>query len=291
VASWQPAILTPPTAAGRFVTLGLTRDAKPRDVAARLGALALDDHLIVGIGEPLVRALGKQVDGLRAFPEIHGPGGTFPSTQGAIWLFFGGTDSGEILLRARRVILSLGDYVRVDEDIPSFVYGGGHDLTGFEDGTENPKGERAVEVAFGTAPQRTGGCFVATQKWIHDLGGFERLSQKARNDVFGRDRESNEELASAPVSAHVKRTAQESYEPNAFLLRRSMPWGDVREHGLYFVAYAATLDSYERILRRMAGLDDGTPDALLSISRAVTGGYFWCPPLRGDRLDLRALGV
>ena len=68
-----------------------------------------------------------------------------------------------------------------------------------------------------------------------------------------------------------------------------MPWGDVREHGLYFVAYAATLDPYERILRRMAGLDDGIPDALLSISRAVTGGYFWCPPLLGDRLDLRAL--
>jgi len=70
-----------------------------------------------------------------------------------------------------------------------------------------------------------------------------------------------------------------------------MPWGDVREHGLYFVAYAATLDSYERILRRMAGLDDGIADALLSISRAVTGGYFWCPPVRGDRLDLRALAL
>jgi len=291
VANWQPAILTPPSSAGRFVTLGLTRDANPRDVATRLAALSLDERLIVGIGEPLVSALGKKVDGLRAFPEVRGPGGTFPSTQGAVWLFFGGSDAGEILLRARRLILSLGDHVRVDEDIPSFVYGGGRDLTGFEDGTENPKGERAVEVAFGTGPARTGGCFVATQKWIHDLGGFERLSQKARNDVFGRELDSNEELAGAPPTAHVKRTAQESYEPNAFLLRRSMPWGDVREHGLYFVAYAATLDPYERILRRMAGLDDGVADALLSISRAVTGGYFWCPPVGGTHLDLRALGV
>jgi hypothetical protein len=38
---WQPGILSPPTAAGRFMTLGLTGDAKPRDVAARLGALDL----------------------------------------------------------------------------------------------------------------------------------------------------------------------------------------------------------------------------------------------------------
>jgi len=289
--NWQSAILAPPTAAGRFITLGLTRDAKPRDVVARLGALTVGADLIVGLGAPLVGALGKQIAGLRAFPELRGPGGAFPSTQGAVWLSLGGTDPGAILHRARRVVASLGDSLRIDEDLPSFVYGGGRDLTGFEDGTENPKGERAIEVAFGAGPAVTGGCFVATQKWIHDLGGFERLSRTARNDVIGRDIDSNEELASAPLSAHVKRAAQESYDPQAFLLRRSMPWGDVREHGLYFVAYAASLDPFERILRRMAGLDDGVVDALLSFSRAVTGGYFWCPPVAGERLDLRALGA
>ena len=286
--NWQPSILAPPTAAGRFITLGLTGDADPRDVARRLGGLAIGEGLVAGIGEPLARALGAAVPGLRAFPVVSGPGGTFPSTQGAAWLFVGGTDPGEILHRSRRVLASLGDFVRVDDDLPSFVYGGGRDLSGFEDGTENPKGERAIEVAFGAG---AGGTFVATQKWIHDLGGFERLSQQARNDVIGRDQSSNEELASAPLSAHVKRTAQESYDPPTFMLRRSMPWGDIREHGLYFVAYAATLDAFERQLRRMAGLDDGISDALLKLSRAVTGGYFWCPPVKNGKLDLRALGV
>jgi putative iron-dependent peroxidase len=285
--SWQSAILAPPTAAGRFITLGLTGDAQPRDVVRRLGALSVGEGLVVGIGEPLARALGAKVEGLRAFPVVSGPGGTFPSTQGAVWLFVGGTDAGEILHRSRRVVASLGDFVRVDEDLPSFVYSGGRDLSGFEDGTENPKGERAVEVAFGGA----GDSFVATQRWIHDLGGFERLSPEARNDVIGRDQLSNEELAAAPLSAHVKRTAQESYDPPTFMLRRSMPWGDIREHGLYFVAYAATLDAFERQLHRMAGLDDGISDALLKLSRAVTGGYFWCPPVTGGKLDLRALGV
>jgi putative iron-dependent peroxidase len=112
-----------------------------------------------------------------------------------------------------------------------------------------------------------------------------------RNDIIGRDRDSNDELADAPASAHVKRTAQESYDPPAFMLRRSMPWGDVREHGLYFVAYCATLDAFERQLRRMAGLEDGIKNALLRFSRAATGGYFWCPPILGNHLDLRALGL
>jgi putative iron-dependent peroxidase len=288
VHNWQPTILALPAASGRFITLGLTGDADPRDVATRLAKLSVGEGLIVGIGEPLARALGVIVPGLRAFPVVSGPGGTFPSTQGAVWLFVGGDDPGEILHRSRRVVSSLGDYVRVDEDLPSFVYGGGRDLTGFEDGTENPKDERAIEVAFGGG---AGGTFVATQRWIHDLGGFERLSQQARNDVIGRDLDSNEELAAAPLSAHVKRTAQEGFDPPAFLLRRSMPWGDIREHGLYFVAYAATLDTFERQLRRMSGLDDGISDALLKFSRAVTGGYFWCPPVKGTKLDLSPLGI
>jgi putative iron-dependent peroxidase len=285
---WQPEILALPHAAGRFLTLGLTGDADPGDVAKRLGALPIGEGLVVGIGAPLARALGASLPGLRAFPVVSGPGVTFPSTQGAVWLFLGGTDPGEILHRSRRVLAALGGSLRVDEDLPSFVYDGGRDLSGFEDGTENPKDDRAVAVAFGGG---AGGTFVATQRWIHDLGGLEGLSQQARNDVIGRDQISNEELASAPPSAHVKRTAQEGYDPPAFLLRRSMPWGDVREQGLYFVAYAATLDSFERQLRRMAGLDDGVSDALLRFSRAVTGGYFWCPPVADGRLDLRALGA
>ena len=43
-------------------------------------------------------------------------------------------------------------------------------------------------------------------------------------------------------------------------------------------------------MRRMAGQDDGIVDALFGISRPVTGAYFWCPPMRGGRLDLRRLG-
>jgi porphyrinogen peroxidase len=291
VSTWQPAILTPPPPAGRFLTFGLPRDADARDIGARLAALTLDEHTIIGVGAPLARALGRTLDGLRAFPDVAGPGGHFPSTQGAVWSFLGGDDAGDVLHRARRLVASLGDGVRLDEDVASYTYGGGRDLSGFVDGTENPKDDRALEVAFGLeATGRLGHTFVATQKWIHDLGAFEHLTKAARNAVIGRDLDTDEELADAPASAHVKRAAQESYDPVAFILRRSMPWGDVREHGLYFVAYGASLDAFERILRRMVGLEDGVTDALLTMSRAVTGGYFWCPPTREQHLDLRALG-
>ena len=75
------------------------------------------------------------------------------------------------------------------------------------------------------------------------------------------------------------------------MVRRSMPWATVWGQWLEFIAYGRSLDAYERVMRRMTGLDDGTVDALFSFSRPVTGGYYWCPPVRSGKLDLRLLGL
>jgi amidohydrolase len=49
------------------------------------------------------------------------------------------------MLRARAVVRRLGACVRIDEDVATFSYAGGRDLSGYEDGTENPK----VDAVFG----------------------------------------------------------------------------------------------------------------------------------------------
>ena len=67
----------------------------------------------------------------------------------------------------------------------------------------------------------------------------------------------------------------ESYLPEAFMVRRSVPWGTPSQHGLYFVAYGRSLDAFERVLTRMAGIEDGMRDALFSFTHPVTGGYYW----------------
>jgi putative iron-dependent peroxidase len=109
--------------------------------------------------------------------------------------------------------------------------------------------------------------------------------------AVGRRRSDNEELEDAPESSHVKRTAQESFEPEAFVLRRSMPWAMSNKAGLMFVAFGRSFDAFEAQMRRMAGLDDGIVDAMFRISKPVSGAYFWCPPMRDGKLDLRLLGV
>jgi putative iron-dependent peroxidase len=205
----------------------------------------------------------------------------------------GGDNRGELLDRARSVHDLLGDGFRLEEEVTTFRYRKGHDLTGYEDGTENPQGDRAVAAAIvsGKGVGLDGSSFVAVQRFIHDLMAFHLHSRHEADAIIGRNLETNEELEDAPPTAHVKRSAQESFEPEAFMVRRSMPWGDLRESGLYFVAYGESLDRFERVLRRMAGLDDGIVDALTTFTRAVSGGYYWCPPILDGKLDLRALGI
>lgn len=41
----------------------------------------------------------------------------------------------------------------------------------------------------------------------------------------------------------------------------------------------------------MAGLEDGSVDGLLAVTRATSGGYYFCPPMAQGGIDLRALGM
>jgi putative iron-dependent peroxidase len=216
-----------------------------------------------------------------------------PSTQGALFCFLSGEDRGELLHASRRLVQSLSAAFRPSEVIDTFTHREGRDLTGYLDGTENPKAEAAVEAAIirGRGAGLDGGSFVAIQRWAHDLDAFAGRTRAQRDAAVGRSMETNEELTAAPPSAHVKRSAQESFEPAAFMLRRSMPFVTQDQSGLCFVAYGESLDRFERVLRRMLGLDDGVVDALFGFTRPVSGGYYFCPPLREGRLDLRALGI
>ena len=98
------------------------------------------------------------------------------------------------------------------------------------------------------------------------------------------------DVADRDFDKHVKRTAQESFDPEAFMLRRSMPWMMSMQAGLMFVAFGKSLYAFEAQMRRMAGLDDNILDGVFRLSKPVTGAYFWCPPMRGGQLDLRRVG-
>ena len=292
---FQPGILAPVPAAARHLQFNLAPHPSAHDLLVALKRLAdavEGEQTVVGIGLPLVAALGRTLPGLHNFPAFTSERVTIPATPTALWCWLRGDDRGTLLHRARQIEHLLAPGLVLAQSLETFCYENSLDLTGYEDGTENPEGEEAIAAAFATGQGvgLDGGSIAALQQWVHDLDRFEAMPGTEQDDVFGRRKADNAEFDTAPESAHVKRTAQESFDPEAFVLRRSMPWADCGQAGLAFLAFGHDATAFEALLGRMTGQEDGIVDALFRFTHPVTGAYFWCPPRVGGRLDLRALG-
>jgi len=289
----QAGILGPCPRLARYLTFSLTEVSRAGKALQSLCDVADGDKTVVGFGQPLVLGLGGRIGGLRTFPSYAGAAFTVPSTPAALWCWLRGEDRGELLHRSRSIQRAVSPAFGPDSAIDAFQFGASRDLTGYEDGTENPKGKKATKAAIvqGEGEGLDGSSFVAVQQWVHDLDRFDSMPAREQDNTVGRRKKDNKEIADAPPSAHVKRAAQETFEPQAFVVRRSMPWADGARAGLVFVAFGKSLDAFEAQLKRMVGAEDGVTDALFKFTRPISGSYFWCPPVKNGRLDLRALGL
>ena len=292
VSTAQPYILAKPFQCGLSLSFALAPLCEPDKALKRLARDFDASWGTLAIGEPLARKVERSIPGLRTFPAMSAPGAGVPSTQQSLWMMLTAPSPGAVFDILQRVnLLVMPHFMQVDS-MPTFIYDTGRDLTGFEDGTENPKGRKAAAAAVVADGPLAGSSFVAVQRWVHDLAHFGRMTPARRDAVIGRRQGTNEEIPHAPRSSHVKRSTQEDFDPPAFMVRRSMPFVFGAQMGLEFISYVAALDTFEVMMRRMAGLDkDGISDALFTFSRPVTGGYYWCPPVRGGRPDLGLLGV
>lgn len=282
----QPGILADLPAAGRSQFFDVLPGVDPTEALLQLATLPLEDDLIIGIGAPLSRAVGAELPGLTVAPAYATAVASVPSTPSALWIWARGDDPGEAFHAARRASEWLAEVFEPMDQVDGFKYDEGRDLTGYVDGTENPIDDAAVAAAI----RDDGSSFVAVQQWVHALDVFGDMSPQEQDLTIGRRLDDNEEIADAPSSAHVKRTAQESFALEAFMLRRSMPWADDSGEGLHFVAFVRELATFEAHMERMLGLHDGIGDALFRFTRPVSSAYFWCPPQAGDFLDLTRLG-
>lgn len=289
----QPGILAPVPAASRHLFFHVNATHTAPAALRALAALVDGEAAVVGIGAELVAGLDATIPGLRPFTPIPGARVPIPYVPYALWCWLRASDRGDLFHLGREIEATLAGVFTLELAIDCFRYRDCRDLSGYEDGTENPVAAAAVEAAIvhGAGDGLDGGSFASVQQWLHDLDRFQALSPTEQDDTVGRARLDNEELEDAPASAHVKRTAQEDFDPPAFMVRRSMPWTENRRGGLVFVAFGRSPDAFEATLHRMSGAEDGIHDALFNFTRPLNGAHYWCPPLRAGRPDWRALGL
>ena len=282
---YQKGIVEEVSSVARYLIYQIKDVSKVKTVMEDLAVCVDGESLVVGLGQKVLKALDLEVEGMRDFPTMKAGDVEVPGSEGDLWCWLRGEDRGDLIHQSRglnsKLALAFEPIVTTD----AFKYGAGLDLTGYVDGTENPVGEDALEAAFSQQAGLQDSSFVTVQLWKHDFKTFDRMSQGEKDESIGRRLSDNEEF-DAPESAHVKRTAQEDFDPEAFILRRSMPWSDSESEGLNFVCFGKSFDAFEAQMIRMSGQEDGIRDAIFKFTKPISGHYFWCPPMRDKGLKL-----
>ena len=185
-----------------------------------------------------------------------------------------------------KVCQLLGDGVELIEQVQAFRFLDGRDLTGFVDGTENPQGLHRRTVALVKEQDDAsfaGGSYLHTQRYQHNLKLWESLAEHEQEDVYGRTKLDNVEYESADkaLTAHTKRTSLKDEQGNSLeIVRQSMPYGDMKRKGLFFVSYCQSPKPFEIMLKSMIhGDGHGNSDHLLKYTEAETGSAFFAPSL------------
>jgi len=303
----QIGIVPEPAHAAQFLVLRVRdrgRDARAvaailAELPARVAELDPGDRpaklaVTIGYGPEMWDALspGRRPAGLRPFRALESGGRRAPSTGGDVLLHVTSALRDLTFDVALETRTRLGDRVDVVEDVAAFRRKDARDLTGFIDGTENPKApdERAEWALVGDDDAAfAGGSYVFTQRYVHDLAKWTQLTVPAQEDVIGRRKPDSEELPDElkPETSHAARSNLEVDGEELKIVRQSLPYGTTSEHGLFFIAYCRTPDIPEQMLARMVGTSgDGISDRLLDFSHAVSGAHFFAPSLP----VLRALG-
>jgi len=283
----QTAILDEAMPDGRFIIMNLKKSCEKKKLKQVLNLLTIDEYIVIGFGKNLLNRLGIKLAPYREFPTLDAQV-KIPATHGDIFVFIRDQEPGKVAIRCLQVMNILSGCFELQLQVNGFRYlakpdQNGHDLTGYEDGTENPTDNDAINAVT----REDGSCFVVVQQWLHDLNEFNGFSQKQKDHTIGRSLSDNKELEDAPASSHVNRSDQGTFEIDADILRRSMPFSDESGDGLMFLAYCENLDRFEVQMKRMAGLVDGIVDALFTFSQPINSAYFYCPATEEGRLIIK----
>ncbi len=187
-------------------------------------------------------------------------------------------------IAATEVCRRLAGLAELVEEVRSFRYLDSRDLTGFVDGTENPTGSHRRQVALVGAEDAAfaGGSYIHTQRYVHNMPLWERQSLKTQEDTIGRTKVENVEYPSAakPGFAHIKRVNLKYEDGSSMeLLRQSMPYGNMQEQGLFFIACCKTPKHFTEQLKSMIHGDGEHYDHLLKFTQAVSGAAFFAPSI------------
>lgn len=222
---------------------------------------------------PGIEGFNKPIEGVEGF--------TMPATQHDALVWLSGSAYDVLFDMARSVVRDLAGLASLAEETSSWSYRHDRDLTGFIDGSENPTLlEAPMAALLPEGVPGAAGSVLLVQKWKHQASEWEALPAERQERIMGRTKPDSIELENKPPDSHVARTDQDEF---GHIFRRNMPYGDVGDHGTMFVGFGADQKRLSRMLESMAGLVNGTRDALTRYTQPLTGSWYFVPSVESLR--------
>jgi porphyrinogen peroxidase len=203
-----------------------------------------------------------------------------PATQHDVVVWLAGASYDVVFDTSRSIATELMGRATLAHEMVGWQYHHDRDLTGFEDGSENPSVVEATSIALvPSGLPGEGASILLLQQWEHDSIAWEALPVAAQEAIIGRRKSDSEELDPSPPTSHVTRTDQDRFGK---IFRRNVAYGTLAQHGTIFVGFCASQRPFVEMLESMVGNGSEPADQLTSVARAVTGAYYVIPT--ADRL-------
>ncbi|WP_410221579.1 Dyp-type peroxidase [Pedobacter sp.] len=255
-------------------------DRFPNYKASCVMGIGYDAWLKLDLPKPLPKEL-------KNFEAITGSKHTAIATKGDLHFHIRSDEKSFAYDMASVITDSIKEIANCVIEVQGFRYWDSRSVLGFVDGTENPHGADRdfFAVINEQDPAYKSGSYLFVQKYIHNLDAWKSISTEEQEKVIGRTKENDIEMSDdvKPKNSHI---ALANIGDDFKVVRDNMPFGNVasNEMGTYFIAYASTFSTIEKMLTNMfVGNPPGNYDRILDFSTAKTGTLFFVPSL--DMLD------
>jgi putative iron-dependent peroxidase len=221
---------------------------------------------------------------------LRGPDGyTLPATQADLFVWISAAAYDIVFDLGVDLVATLAPLATLARETTGWSYKHSRDLTGFEDGTENPSLSEAPEIALVPAGEPgEGGSVLLFQQWRHS-SSWRTTPVAEQERVIGRTKPDSIEFddEQMPANSHVARNKVVENGEELKIFRRNVPYGTIVDHGTLFIGFSLEKRRMHQMLEQMVGLDGGPRDAITYYSEALTGAYYFVPSIQA----LRAFGT
>lgn len=216
---------------------------------------------------------------LEEFKEIKGPKYTAPATPADLFFHIRATNSAMPYELLAQIMTLIQDNTTVVDETHGFRYFEGRAIIGFVDGTENPSALDTPDYAVigDEDPEYINGSYAFAQKYLHDMGKWNKQTTEQQEKVIGRKKFNDMELddEEKDPNAHNLASKDERDGVEHKIVRMNVPFADASEnvHGTYFIGYAREWFITKNMLNNMFSKSD----RLLDFSTPITGEVFFIP--------------